>query len=351
MSTCHPQDGSAAIAECIASLKHNSKSFSFASLMFSPEIRGDVAVLYAWCRRADDAVDEVPIEDAPGALKRLEAELEAVYSSVRLSMADPTLAAFQDLVWRCDIPKHYPSSLLKGMRMDIERSSYQSVDELYLYCYRVASVVGLMMCHVTGLKGEAALAEAAQLGVAMQLTNICRDVSEDWARGRLYIPLELLGLTEMTDEYRGLELLNGATGRRFGSAPLPERLNERVRAGTKHLLALAESHYQGALKGVNALPIRAALSVQIAAYVYRHIGRLVMTRGADPMAPRAVTSLPQKVSLAARAVCVTALERALHTLRSLGGSRVRVTRPQHTLRYEELKQSLARGSVKGREAC
>src|SRR5690606_24146896 len=90
------------------------------------------------------------------------------------------------------IPRRYPAELLAGLAMDAAGHRYEDAADLRLYCFRVAGVVGLMMSHVMGLADERALADAARLGIAMQLTNICRDVREDWARGRLYLPRALL---------------------------------------------------------------------------------------------------------------------------------------------------------------
>ncbi len=100
------------------------------------------------------------------------------------SQADTTLDAFQQVVFERKIPIEYPSELLAGMAMDAEGVHYETLSDLLRYCYRVAGTVGLMMCHVLGVKDDRALIHAAHLGMAMQLTNVCRDVIEDWERGQ-----------------------------------------------------------------------------------------------------------------------------------------------------------------------
>src|SRR5690606_34011223 len=160
------------------SIARHGKSLALASRILPPTQRDCAAVVYAWCRRADDAIDLVPREEQPIALRRLREELDRIYLGE--VMGDPTLAAFSDVVNRCAIPSRYPSELLDGMEMDAVGHSYGSWDDLLLYCYRVASTVGLMMCHVMGVRSDEALPHAVDLGVAMQLTNIARDVKEDW---------------------------------------------------------------------------------------------------------------------------------------------------------------------------
>ncbi|HVV81460.1 MAG TPA: squalene/phytoene synthase family protein, partial [Kofleriaceae bacterium] len=171
-------------------IAHHSRSFALASALLGRRLRDQAAVVYTGGRRADDAVDEPAAgEDHAAALARLHRELDDVYAG---SAADPVLAAFGDVVRARRVPRHYPAELLAGMAMDAAGARYATMDDLRLYCWRVAGVVGLMMSHVFGVADERALPRAAHLGIAMQLTNICRDVAEDWQRGRLYLPDELV---------------------------------------------------------------------------------------------------------------------------------------------------------------
>ncbi|HEY6551894.1 MAG TPA: phytoene/squalene synthase family protein, partial [Vicinamibacteria bacterium] len=164
-----------------AVLAHHSKSFALAGRLFPPGPREDAAAIYAWCRGCDDAVDlELPKLQA-SALARLAGRLERLYAGE--PAYGPVEAAFQEVIQERAIPQSYPADLLEGLGMDVDFRRYETMDELLLYCYRVAGTVGLMMCHVMGVADPRALRHAAHLGMAMQLTNISRDVMEDWGRG------------------------------------------------------------------------------------------------------------------------------------------------------------------------
>ncbi|HET9992739.1 MAG TPA: phytoene/squalene synthase family protein, partial [Kofleriaceae bacterium] len=219
-----------------ATIAHHSKSFALASRLLGRRLRDQAAIVYTWCRRADDAVDEAPAGEE--AIERLDHELFAAYSGCA---SDPVLAAFGEVALARNIPLAYPRQLLAGMAMDVRGSTYVTVEDLLVYAWRVAGVVGLMMTHVFGVADEAALVPAAHLGIAMQLTNICRDVGEDARRGRVYLPAELVG-----------EL--GILGAR------------------RALLALAARYYRSADTGVAALPWRASVAVRAARNVYSAIG-------------------------------------------------------------------------------
>jgi phytoene synthase len=331
------------IKHCESTLKENSKSFSFAAKLLSPEIRGETAALYAWCRHVDDAVDEVEPHLAPAALEALKLELDEIYSMTPcvVMMRDPTLAAFRAVVIKSGLPRYYPEQLLEGMKMDVEGHSYHNLEDLYRYCYRVASVVGLMMCHITGLSTPEALKNAAHLGLAMQLTNICRDVSEDWGRGRLYLPTSLIH-----SDAHALSLSLGpdqliprfSQGVRFTQRELPSPLREAVSQTTLTLLARADEHYEIGLQGVRALPWRAALAVRSAAIIYREIGLLVKDRQGEPNAPRARTSLMRKVALSVRSTCHEMLTRCSSYILRSQRTFDRLS-PDHVLTFEELMSS------------
>jgi len=166
-----------------ATIAHHSKSFALASRLLGRRLGDQTAVIYTWCRRADDAVDEAPAGD--GTIERLDDELVAAYDG---RARDPVLAAFGEVARDRGIPLAYPRELLAGMAMDVRGSTYVTIEDVIVYAWRVAGVVGLMMTHVFGVADDAALVPAAHLGIAMQLTNICRDVGEDARRGRVYLP-------------------------------------------------------------------------------------------------------------------------------------------------------------------
>ncbi len=197
-------------ARARAVTRRHAKSFYFSSVALFGARRKGAFALYAFCRRLDDLVDgdntgdgvALPPSAQPRELKaRLDlarASVSALYGreatgvSRELPWHPAEFAAFQDTVRRYGIPETPFQELLNGMEMDLTKARYASFDELRLYCYRVAGVVGLMMTPVLGYRDERCLPFAAELGVAMQLTNILRDVKEDLSRGRVYLPADEL---------------------------------------------------------------------------------------------------------------------------------------------------------------
>jgi len=295
----------AALAACRASIATHSRSFSLASRLFSARTRDCAAVVYAWCRRADDAIDAAGPEKQSDALARLRRELDDVYGGAELR--DPVLGAFRSVAELCAIPRLYPEELLAGMHMDASGARYRTLQELHLYCYRVAGTVGLMMSHVMGVRDEAALRNAAHLGIAMQLTNICRDVLEDWEMGRLYLPHDVLAACGAPDLERAL------------GGPFPESAREPVAKTMRRLLAEADRFYASGDRGLDALPWRCALAVRTARLVYAAIGSEVARAQHDVRAGRAVVADAKKLELAARAVGLALAELPLRALGALRG--------------------------------
>lgn len=292
---------------CYEVIRHHSKSFSLASRLLPGEVRDRAVAVYAWCRRADDAVDLAGAEDEAAALGVLRAELDEVYAGRPLG--EPALRAFQRTVRDRGIPKRYPEDLLEGMEMDVLGQRYETKDQLLQYCYCVAGSVGLMMCHVMGIKDEAALRNAAHLGMAMQLTNICRDVEEDWGRGRLYIPESLLARC-------GVSNLAGELG-----GPFPEHARQPVALAIGRLLDDAERYYVSGDEGLAALSWRCALAIRTARTVYSAIGSRIRRADCDPLAGRAFVPLRRKLALAAGAVVTASAELPRRALRlQIGGA-------------------------------
>jgi phytoene synthase len=305
--------GPDAIALCRQTIAVHSRSFALASRVLPPRCRDEAAVVYTWCRRADDAVDLAPPGKQAAALVRLGAELDAIYDGA--AQEDIALAAFQEVVHRHRIPREYPAELLAGMEMDVRGQRYEDMHTLLLYCYRVASTVGLMMSHVMGVTHDGALRHAAHLGMAMQLTNICRDVLEDWEMGRLYVPTELLA-------EHGI----GDLGRALGG-PFPERARGPMRGAVARLLAEAEQFYRSGDRGLLALPWRCAFGVRAARLVYAAIGDRIARNDFDVLAGRAVVPTWHKLWLVARAGAGALTELPARLGRVLGrGPRPRVPR-------------------------
>ncbi|HVU52186.1 MAG TPA: phytoene/squalene synthase family protein [Polyangia bacterium] len=269
-------------------LRRRARSFSWAARLLPPELRWDATALYAWCRRCDDAVDRAPCAaSARGAVARLRGELDEVYGAREL--ADPILAAFQEVVRRRALPRGPADELLDGMQMDLGRVRYATFTELLVYCHRVAGTVGLLMAHMMGVRDAATLGRAADLGVARQLTNLCRAVVEDEGRDRVYLPAELLG---------------GAGSPRAGGAATARAVAE--------LLRRADGYYRSADRGLRSLPPSCALAVRAARLLYAEIGAVLARRRFDVRRGRAVVSPARKAWLVLRA----ALEEAAARLRA-----------------------------------
>jgi phytoene synthase len=286
---------------CQEVIARHSKSFALASRLLSAEIRSAAVATYAWCRRADDAVDHaIDHQHAHRSLEQLRAELDSLDAGQIPD--DPVLRALARVMESRRLPTYYLRELLTGMEMDVRSTRYDTIDELTLYCHRVAGVVGLMMCHVLGIESDLALAHAASLGTAMQLTNICRDVDEDWRRGRCYIPTSMLTA-------RAKEVLHGPP-----QAELPPHVRQDLVQPIRSLLDLAEQHYRAGDAGLVYLDRVSAWAIHTARLVYSGIGDALARQGYDVGAGRAFVTDARKKWLAISALTSSVLRR--HPARS-----------------------------------
>jgi phytoene synthase len=197
----------------------------------------------------------------------------------------PEDRAFAAIVEEFEMPRALPDALLEGLAWDAAERRYHTLSEVRDYAARVASAVGAMMCVLMRVRDPDALARACDLGVAMQLTNIARDVGEDARMGRIYLPLEWL------DE-AGIEPMN------FVREPLPEA---SVRRMVKRLLSEADRLYLRAEAGINALPMGARTGIWAARLIYAGIGTQIARQGFDSISMRAHTSRGQKFGWLAQA--------------------------------------------------
>ncbi len=256
-------------------IQHHSRSFTLAARFLPADIRSDVQKLYAWCRWCDDAVDEaLDPSDARQRLGQLEEDVHRVYAG-----ATPRHAASRwlaELNSKYGIPRQLPLDLLAGMRMDIEAAPITTEQDLELYCYRAAGTVGLMMCRLFGVDDPHAFRHAKSLGMAMQMTNIARDVAEDWERGRCYLPT-----------------CWGAPSP--GVDPRPE--DHSIRPAIDRLLRLADQHYADGARGYACLPPRVRFAIRTAGKVYHEIGVEIRRRGLRVMHGRNVVSTGRKLRL------------------------------------------------------
>lgn len=186
-----------AYAYCDAMTSTHSRTFYTATRLLPPQRRRAMQALYAFCRRSDDIVDSSG--SSQGKTQALLAAWRQIVLSAEPPADDLVALAWADTRLRYHIPTQYAEQLLDGVERDLYQKRYRTFEELAAYAYGVASTVGLMSMHIIGFAGEQAIPYAVELGVALQLTNILRDVAEDWNCGRLYLPqdeLAAFGLTE-----------------------------------------------------------------------------------------------------------------------------------------------------------
>lgn len=266
---------------CSAAIRRGSKSFHMASLLLPAPTRQAARALYAFCRHSDDLIDD-PRSGMP-ALTRLRQRLDMIYAGDPAPFACDR--AFARVVQEHAIPKPVVEALLDGFAMDLEGRRHQSIEDVKAYATCVAASVGLMMACVMGATDRAALARAADLGIAMQLTNIARDVGEDARNGRLYLPIAWL-------EEQGVDT------EAFLRAPMH---TPAVGAVVKRLLDEAARHYRLGHAGIQSLPKPCRHAIRTAALVYEAIGKSIAANGYDSVSRRATTGLGTKLALMVKA--------------------------------------------------
>jgi phytoene synthase len=275
-----PADSLAAdLLACHAAIRQHSRSFYAASRLLPRRVRDAAVATYAFCRAADDAVDDAATAAAArsrhGEIRR---RLDRIYAGDRVDTASGR--AFARVVAAARIPRAEPEALLDGMAQDLETVRIADEDALLLYCYRAAGVVGCMMSRIMRRDDEEALRRAVHLGIAMQLTNIARDVGEDARRDRIYLPSAWL--TAVGGSVEDVLALR---------ATLP------VRRVTLRVLDLAETYYRSGIAGIGLLPPSCRPAILSAALLYREIGRRVAASDGDGITSRARVSTRRRVAL------------------------------------------------------
>lgn len=269
------------VRACHAILREGSRTFHAASRLLPRRVRDAAASLYAFCRVADHAVDEA--DGAGPAVPALAARLAGVYGEDPLSR--PVDRAFRAVVREHGIPRVVPELLLEGLRWDEEGRRYDGLDGLCDYAARVGSTVGVMMTLVMGRREPEVLAAAADLGIAMQLTNVARDVGEDAARGRIYLPLDRLRSAGVDPD-----------AWLVSPRPLPG-----VRDVVGSLLDEADALYERSWEGIARLPAGCRPAIRAASLLYAEIGARIRAAGCDSVLRRAWTSRGTKLRLLATA--------------------------------------------------
>ncbi|MBE9207959.1 phytoene synthase [Nostoc sp. LEGE 06077] len=267
-----------------------SATFYLSTLLLSKEKRPAVWAIYAWCRRTDELVDgPASALTTPETLDQWEQQLESIFAGHPVENYDVALV---DTVQRFPMDIQPFRDMIAGQRMDLYRSRYETFEELYLYCYRVAGTVGLMSTAIMGLDNTSNTApwnreqpcyiptqEEIALGIAKQLTNILRDVGEDARRGRIYLPLEDLARFNYTEQ----DLLQGV-------------IDDRWRSLMRFQIARAEQFYRKAERGIAYLSPDARLPVWAALMHYSGILNVIERNDYDVFNQRAYVPQWRKLS-------------------------------------------------------
>jgi phytoene synthase len=266
--------------------RDHAKTFYLASMFLPKKQQKPIFAIYALLRTVDDVVDMAEDKLKDGLITRDEISmmLEGWKSRLKACYAgnvenDPIMMAWQDTLKSYVIPIELPLDLMDGVAMDIEFKPFETFDELYVYCYKVAAVVGLMTSEIFGYSDKKALQHAIELGIAMQLTNILRDIGEDVDRGRIYLPLEDL--------------------RRFNFSReefMQKRINNNFINLMKFQIERARGYYRSSEKGIPMLEKKSRFGVCISSINYGNILSAIEKNNYDVFSKRAYRSFYQKVS-------------------------------------------------------
>lgn len=275
-----------AYAYCRNISKKHAKTFYLASRFLPKKQQKPIFAIYALLRTVDDVVDTAEEKLEQGLITREEISrmLESWKTKLKACYAghvenDPIMMAWHDTLKSYTIPIELPLDLMDGVAMDIEFKPFETFDELYVYCYKVASVVGLITAEIFGYSNKEALQHAIELGIAMQLTNILRDVGEDVNRGRIYLPLEDLRRFNYSSE----ELMQ-------------KRMNSNFIELMKFQIARARSYYSSSDKGIPMLERHSRFGVAISCINYGNILTAIEENRYDVFSKRAYRSFWQKIS-------------------------------------------------------
>jgi len=268
--------------------RKHAKSFYFAAKFLPKHKQKAVYPIYAFCRHVDDAVDEAEISSEQKSFETIEdwkATLNEIYQSTEANIQKTKtksqrliFLAWRDLLTKHKIPQNLPLELMQGVLMDTRIKRYETFDELYVYCYRVASTVGLMSSEILGYTNEIALEYAEALGIAMQLTNILRDIKEDAAIGRIYLPQEDLRKFDVSEQ----QILAG-------------EMNGKFVEMMKFQIARARNFYRTGEQGIGLLEKDSRFTVLLASRIYSKILDEIERQNYDVFSRRAHRTFSQKI--------------------------------------------------------
>ena len=268
---------------------HHAKSFYFSASMLPREKRWATYALYGFCRYVDNLID-VPRPRSEGEiLGELDYLKNEIITSYRTGESEhPIIRPYITVAKHFQIPPEYALELIEGVKMDTHKNRYQNFDELYLFAYRVAGVVGLMMSPLLGYSDPSALLHAEKLGIALQLTNILRDVKEDKDMGRIYLPLSELKEYNLTE----IDIFE-------------ERITPELRQFMKFQVDRAHQYYDEADKGIKMLDRNAQFAIYSASKIYRGILKIIELRDYNPFLGRVFVPQRKKIRIVATEVIRT----------------------------------------------
>lgn len=270
------------IAEIIT--KKYAKTFYFSSRFLSKEKREAAFSIYAICRMSDESVDNENPRGKVQRLRKIKENIHSAYNGVKLESS--LWISFKESVDKYKIPEQYFDELIDGMQMDLDKNRYQNMEELYNYCYKVASVVGLIMLKILSSKDKCAEQYAINLGIAMQLTNIIRDIKEDFARDRIYLPQNEL--------------------KKFGASEdniFNEKVDENFRSFLKFKINQARQYYAKSEAGIKMIgDMRSRLVVLTMKELYSGILNSIEKEGYNVFSKRTHLSNIKKIMSALKII-------------------------------------------------
>ena len=276
-----PEYDSQDLQACVAMMQGGSKTFFAASRLLPMRVRAAAIALYAFCRVADDLVDQGG--DAQANLSILKQRLDLIYAGTPTDAVEDHALAL--VVQHHQLPRLFLDALLEGFAWDAQGRRYQTMEDLQAYAARVAATVGGMMCWIMGPQAPLTLARACELGVAMQLTNIARDVGEDARNGRIYLPLQWM-------------VEAGVEPDEWLQEP---KMSANLKTVIERVLQEAEQLYKQAQAGIAELPADCRAAILAASLIYAEIGHQLRREGLDSVSHRTVVSTRRKLVLLATA--------------------------------------------------
>ena len=258
-----------------------SKSFFISAKMLPQEKRWATFALYGFCRFVDNLIDNPRDRSQFEILQEInyfENELHIAYK--KGESEHPVIRSFILVAQKYNIPIEYPLDLISGVKMDMEINRYKTFNELYIFCYRVASVVGLMMTHVMGYRDNAAFKYAEKLGIAMQLTNILRDIKEDNDNDRIYLPQDELEKFGISDWH----ILN-------------EKFTPEFQEMMQFQVQRAAQYYEKAQPGIELLSRDSQFAIYSASKIYRGILAKVEAQDYNPFIGRVFVPKSKKLAI------------------------------------------------------